>query len=708
MKKRLIGILAALTLCITALSGCIAGSQNLNNSLISNITVMAAEKESIGSVDTYISLEGSNVNINGKGAAVQDNKIVIAKGGTYSISGTLTDGQIVVNASNEEKVYLILNGVDITCSNSSAIYVKKSDKTIISMAEGTENKIRDGKEYVFEDENSDEPYAAIYSKSDLTIMGEGTLTVNGNYKEGITGKDALQIDGGTINVTSVDDGIKGRDSLIITDGTITVNSGNDGLKSNFDEEIQDGEEEKGYVLIEGGKINITSECDGIQGENNVYIKDGDIYIKSGGGSENAPEHTEEMPGRGMGGPGGRMGGPQGMAGKDGNMEPPTENHMQQNTDRPMEAANNTNTATAETSSESEESVSSKGIKAGTGIIVENGKINVDSCDDGIHSNDSVKIYGGAMEISSGDDGIHGDTLLEINDGTINVNKSYEGLEAETITINEGTIHVTASDDGINASGSSEESEITNKMQNINSSESGEKIQNNTATDSGQTKNRPQMPGGAMELSGTGVININGGYIIVNADGDGIDVNGSATMTGGTAIVYGPTNGGNGALDYDSAFEVTGGTLVAIGSVGMVQSPSDTSTENTLNITLSDMEAGSLIRIEDEEGNNVFTAAPPKKYSSVVICSPQINKDKTYKFYTGGTMNNAKEKDNIYEGGTYTKGTEVLSVKATDVITSAVQKGITARERGGGRGQGGSGFNRQHKMEYNITQNTEIN
>lgn len=747
MKKKLISILVSLTLCISALSGCSTTNNITTQATASKITVSAGESESVPKVDTYIEL-GEKVNVDGEGVSVDNNIVTINRGGTYSLSGKLEDGQIIVSASEIEKVYLVLNGVDITCSNTSAIYVKEAEKTIISLADNTENYIRDGANYELEDEN-DKRDAAIYSKDNLTFVGSGNLTVEGNYNDGITGKDDLKIEGGNIKVNAINDGIKGKDSLVVTGGNITVNSGQDGMKSNNDENT-----DKGYILIEGGTINITSGNDGIQGENNVYIRDGDVTINSGGGNGNGASHNE-MPSGGMGDM--RKPGEKDTANIDSSIE-----KMGANDNTSLE-----NTSDSESNETSEETTSDsyKGIKADSKIIIENGNFNIDSADDSIHTNDTIIIDGGTFNLSSGDDGIHANTLVEINSGTINVNKSYEGIEGETVTINDGKIYVKATDDGINVAGGTDTEaeemkaaqgggpmgenppskgemkgerpqfnannalDMQNGMSNIEGEkpEAGEVGQ---ANNQNQTQNgNNQMPGGnnseppsitnnkdsnnangndtqkpappsmentqggggpmGAESSGTGVLNINGGYTVVDADGDGLDANGAINMTGGTMIVYGPTNDGNGALDYDKEFNITGGVLVAAGSTGMAQTPSSTSTQYILNLTLSEQEANTLVRVEDENGNEVITIAPDKKFASFVISTPDLNKGSNYKVYTGGSVDGGNEENGVYTNCNYTKGTEVISTSISEIITSATQEGVTvSNSRGGGMNKNG--------------------
>ncbi len=223
----------------------------------------------------HITLNNDTATASGDGVAINGGVVTISKPGSYILSGSLTDGQIVVEVTKEEKVQLVLNGVDITCSNSAAIYVKSADKVSLTLVKDTVNKVKDGLSYTFAD-GEDEPNACIFSKDDLSINGEGTLQVEGNYNNGIATKNDLKIIGGTIQVTALNNGIKGKDSVCIMGGNITVDVDGDGIKS--DNEV---EAEKGYVYIYNGTINIDAAEDGIQAITAVTLKNGDITIDAG-------------------------------------------------------------------------------------------------------------------------------------------------------------------------------------------------------------------------------------------------------------------------------------------------------------------------------------------------------------------------------------------------------------------------------------------
>ncbi|MFR9070316.1 MAG: carbohydrate-binding domain-containing protein [Paraclostridium sp.] len=651
MNKKLLTTLCALSLTVSV-TGCSAKtntttSTNKNTTTVTNQTIDSTKSEELKEVDTYIEF-GDSINIKGEGAKVENNVVTITSAGTYSIKGELKDGQIVVSAGEEDKVQIQLNNANITSSNSAPIYVKSAKRVVIGLIEGTKNTITDGKNYVFEDDTTDEPNAAIFSKDDLTIIGTGSLVVNANYNNGITSKDDLKIEGGQITVNAVSDGLRGKDSITILDGKITIDAKEDGMKSSNNKDA-----EKGYIQIQGGTLNITAGQDGIQAETNAVISNGEINIVSGEGSKNSSSKNENW-------------------GNWGDKQPPEMKPPETQSPGMQPPDKNNTTATEET-----DSTSAKGIKATSNITISGGNINIDSSDDSIHSNDNIVINGGKIKASSGDDGVHADTKIEINGGDIDITKSYEGIESQSITINDGNINVVASDDGMNAGGG-----------NDNSSTSGRPGENN------------------FNSSSKCEIAINGGYTVLDARGDGIDANGSITITGGTTIVNGPENNGNGALDYDGSCNISGGILIAAGSAGMAQSPSLTSSQNSVNIALSSQQANIIIHIEDEKGNEVITFAPSKQYQSVVVSSPELKKGSTYTVSYGGTST-GKAKDGLYTGGKYSGGEKSTSFTVSESVTNLGSAGGDSMGGPGG-GKGGIKPDGNGSMQPPPTQNSMEN
>ena len=545
-----------------------------------------AKDHTVSSADAVaITLTGTSATVNGAGVTVSGSQITITTAGIYSLSGSLTDGQLIVNTTKDDTVKLIFNGVTIHNSANAAIDIIEADQVIVFLAEGTASHISDGASYVFPTADQDEPNAAFFSKADLTIDGPGSLTVDGNYNDGLASKDGLVITDGNITVTAADDGIRGKDYIVVKGGQLTVTAGGDGLKSDDEEDST-----RGYISIEGGQLTITAGGDGLQAETDILITSGDFHITTGGGSN------------------------------------------------------------ARLSSD----LSAKGIKAGVNLNIDNGTFTIDSADDALHSNGSLIINDGTFVISTGDDAMHADATLQVNGGQIAITQSYEGIESQVITLNGGDIHLISRDDGINVS-SGKDASGTNLPQ-------------------GQWgQGRPQGRGGpgqdAFAVSADAWLYINGGYIVVNSGGDGIDVNGSIAMTGGTVIVHGPTEQMNGALDCNGTFNVSGGFLVGVGSSGMAEAPDATSAQNSLLLNLNGtLRAGNLFHIETAAGDAILTFAPDKNIQSIVLSSAELARGVTYNVYYGGTATGTAQ-DGLYHGGAYTPGTAYTTFTVSSALTA---------------------------------------
>lgn len=636
-----------------------------------------------------ITLNGDSVTADDKNVEVDGSKVTITGAGTYVLSGTISDGQIVVDSDDKDSVRLVLNGAEITCSNSSAIWVKAGD-TIITLADGTENTLTDGAEYTTDSED-DEPKAAVYAKDDLTFNGSGSLTVNGNYKNRIQCKDALKFVSGTYTITAANNGLVGKDSVSIKDGTYTITSGGDGIKSTNTDET-----DKGYVIIDGGTFTITAEGDGIQAETLLRVNDGDFTITTGGGSENAVQKNGmggggpiggggQMPENGSGRPeDGRAPGnqeaessdgqsanadaaasdsnssagstdtntppekkdlPQGNGGQPG--EPPQNNTDNSNSDS-NGSADGSDTSDSDTSgnqmqpggtppdmnqqsSEEEDTTSTKGLKSYVELVATGGTFNIDSCDDALHSDNSVEVTDGTYTINTGDDGIHADKTLNISGGTIDIQQCSEGIEGFDIVINDGDIRVTASDDAINAAGESS----TDNSDTTADSETNKEQTDNSVSDSGNGQQTGQM-GGQMEAEDQGAtLTINGGSLYVNANGDGLDANGDILITGGNLTLHGPADGGNGTLDYASECKITGGTFAAVGSNGMIQNPSEDSEQPVICQSLdSQVESGTVIAVKDEDGNVITEIKTEKNVQWYAFSSSKLKVGKSYTICIG--------------------------------------------------------------------------
>ncbi|MBP7402099.1 MAG: carbohydrate-binding domain-containing protein [Clostridia bacterium] len=432
---------------------------------------------------TAIIFSGSTAAVDGSGATAMGGLVTIGLPGTYVLSGELTDGQVLVDTEADGVVRLVLNGADITSSDSAPIYILKAKKVVLILADGSENSLTDSEGFTYSDAAEEEPNATLFSKSDLTINGSGSLTVTARFNDAIATKDELRIAGGTIRIQAAGDGIRGRDFIAVRDGDIVIEAGGDGMKSTNDE---DGT--KGFIAIEDGRFTITAGEDGIQAETLVWVGDGEYAITTGGGSANAVIQTSQG---GWGIPGGQ------------------------------------------TSSTADDG-SAKGIKAGVSLVIDGGTWTIDSSDDSLHSNSSLRINGGELVIASGDDGLHADARLEINGGSIDLAKSYEGIESSVIVLSAGTVRVAASDDGINGSGGADASSVNGRPgQNMfeSSNASLEISGGYWYVDAG---------GDGIDINGT--IAMTGGTVVVNGptdNGNGpIDYIGSFDISGGLLVAAG--------------------------------------------------------------------------------------------------------------------------------------------------------------------------
>ena len=588
---------------------------------------------------------------------IDGDTITITEEGTYILSGSLTNGQIVVEAENA-KVQLVLDNADISCETSAAIYVKDADKVFITTTDGSTNTVCTSGEFEAIDDNNID--AAIFSKSDLTLNGAGSLEVTCGNGHGIVSKDDLVITSGEYVVDAGKHALSGKDSVRIAGGTFDLTAGKDGIHSeNTDEE------EKGFVYIENGSFTITSDGDGIDASYVVEIVDGNFDITAGGGYENGEVHTDNDMMGGAGNIGGQMpdgstsegnapsdmtppdgstgdgNAPSGMTPPDGStgdgnapsgMTPPDgstgDGNAPSGTTSPdgnngtdsttTTSATASSTDTAETS-DSDSSTSTKGIKADGALQILGGDYNINSADDAFHTNSTLEIRDGNMEIATGDDGMHADDALVISDGDINITESYEGIEGLTITIDGGNISIVSSDDGLNAAGGADSSGF-----------------GGMGTD--------------MFASNDDIwIEINGGYLYVLAGGDGVDSNGNLTINGGEVYIDGPSDGGNSAIDYgdNAAAYINGGTVVAVGSSDMVEAFDDSSEQAVMSVSVSAGSAGDEIKLLDSDGNELISFTAAKTYDSVIISTADLAQGETYTLVTGDNETTVEMTSSVY-------------------------------------------------------------
>ncbi len=536
-------------------------------------------------IDTYVILNDDATTIKGDGAAYADGRLTVSKAGVYSIKGTLTDGQIYIDTDDDSgKVKLYLEGVEIYCADSAPVYVAQAPKeTQLILAKGSENKLSDnGARTIADAQAEDKDFAAavIYSKDDLQIEGEGALSIEANFRKGIFSRDELQIKGGALTITAADDAIRGKDSVKIAGGTLKLQCGGDGIRTSS--------EEKGNISVSGGDITIESTQDCIQATGDISVSGGTFRLQSGGGYQEEIQ-TQESGSGFFGG---------------------------------FERKSTTGSA-------DDSSVSAKGIKADGNLAIAGGAFLLDCLDDALHAGANLAVSGGSFRIRTNDDAIHAEESVAIAGGAFEIDASYEGVEGNVVTISGGTFDITAQDDGINAASP----DAQNDMTFFRGLPDGAQPPQDDA-DGGRNGFGFRRQGGMEQPDESCVISVSGGAIRVNASGDGIDSNGNITVSGGTILVFGPTDDGNGSLDYTGSCIVTGGTLCAIGSAGMAQGVSDGSVAS-LTATGSFV-AGDTLTITDAQGAEMYAVRLEKQAAHLVLASEKLQSGSAYTLNVNGS------------------------------------------------------------------------
>ncbi|MFI6034087.1 carbohydrate-binding domain-containing protein [Streptomyces sp. NPDC051315] len=515
------------------------GTQNAATVLAANQEAHDGDLAWDASKAVDVRLSGTSASVDGEGAGVDGTTVTITAGGTYRLSGTLSDGRIVVDAP-DATVTLVLDGARISSSTSSALAATAVDHLVVVLADGTTNALSDTTSY----DDADDADAALFSAGDLTVGGGGSLTVRGSGNDGIASKDGLVIASGTLTVTAADDGIRGKDYLAVRDGTVTVTAGGDGLKADNAEDA-----DAGYVSVAGGTLKLTARGDGVDAATDLVVTGGRLTVGSGGGSGEQPS----------------------------------------------------------------EDASAKGLKARVIGVLEGGTVTVDASDDAVHSDGAVHVAGAAVTAASGDDGVHAEGDLVVDKGTLKVTSAVEAVEGGNIVVAGGAVSLVSSDDGVNASGGT-----------------------GTAQGDGFGGGGRGGGGGGGD-AGDYKLTVTGGTLVVDSEGDGLDSNGTAEITGGTVVVNGPQQGGNGALDVNGTLTVSGGTLLAAGSAGMAVTPGEDSAQGWLSATLDTaVPAGTTLHIVDADGRVVATYATSKQIQNVVYSSSAVKSGEEYRIHSGGS------------------------------------------------------------------------
>lgn len=563
---------------------------------------------------TLVTLTDSSATAKGKytGYEIDGTDVSITAAGTYVFSGDCDNGSITVK-KGVTGVTIVLNGLTLTNDDSAAITLNKTAEASLIAAAGTTNTVADT-------EGSNDENAAVKVKSgaSLSIGGTGTLTVDGNAKNGIKGAaDAvITVAEVKLNINAANDGLSCDDELNITGGTLSITAGGDAVKASPDTGDTENPDTTslGNVTISGGTLTLNATEDGIQADGDLTISGGTFHVKTNGG------HTTAL---------------------------------------------------------TDDSASCKGFKAGKTLTVTGGTLTVDSADDALHANADVSITGGTLTLATGDDGVHADNDLVIGakgsssttTPKISITASYEGLEGTTVNVYSGDIDVAASDDGVNAA-SSQLGERSDKYAiNI----AGGDLYIDAGSDGLDSNNDISMTGGKVEVYGAdammdaaidydGTFTLSGGtlfgagmeptagtqaYIAVGetspsggmgggphgqGGGQGMTPPGDANGTNGNPPT--PPTDANGSQMTPPDFSGNGGTppeKPSDNGQGGQQGGAPANRESALGI-----KEGSVITVQNSSGKTLCTATALGSMSSVIFSSADIKEGETYTVLVDGT------------------------------------------------------------------------
>lgn len=565
---------------------------------------------------TLVTLTDSSATAKGKytGYEIDGTDVSITAAGTYVFSGDCDNGSITVK-KGVTGVTIVLNGLTLTNDDSAAITLNKTAEASLIAAAGTTNTVADT-------EGSSDENAAVKVKSGaaLSIGGTGTLTVDGNAKNGIKGAaDAvITVAEVKLNINAVNDGLSCDDELNITGGTLSITAGGDAVKASPDTGDTENPDTTslGNVTISGGTLTLNATEDGIQADGDLTISGGTFHVKTNGG------HTTAL---------------------------------------------------------TDDSASCKGFKAGGALTVTGGTLTVDSADDALHANTDITISGGTLTLATGDDGVHADNDLVI--GTkgasststprINITASYEGLEGTTVNVYSGDIDVVASDDGVNAASST----LGEHSDKYAISIAGGDLYIDAGSDGLDSNNDINITGGKVEVYGAdammdaaidydGTFTLSGGtlfgagmepsagtqaYIAVgetspSGGGMGGGPNGQGGDQGMTppGAANGTTDGNrptpptdaNGSQMTPPDFSGNGGTppeKPSDNGRGGQPGGAPANRESALGI-----KEGSVITVQDSSGKTLCTATALGSMSSVIFSSADIKEGETYTVLVDGT------------------------------------------------------------------------
>lgn len=558
---------------------------------------------------TLVTLTDSSATAKGKytGYEIDGTDVSITAAGTYVFSGDCDNGSITVK-KGVTGVTIVLNGLTLTNDDSAAITLNKTAEASLIAAAGTTNTVADTA-------GSNDENAAVKVKSGaaLAISGTGTLTVDGNAKNGIKGAaDAvITVAEVKLNINAANDGLSCDDELNITGGTLSITAGGDAVKASPDTGDTENPDTTslGNVTISGGTLTLNATGDGIQADGDLTISGGTFHVKTNGG------HTTAL---------------------------------------------------------TDDSASCKGFKAGGALTVTGGTLTVDSADDALHASTDVTISGGTLTLATGDDGVHADNDLVIgakgasstSTPRINITASYEGLEGTTVTVYSGDIDVVASDDGVNAASST----LGERSDKYAISIAGGDLYIDAGSDGLDSNNDINITGGKVEVYGAdammdaaidydGTFTLSGGtlfgagmepsagtqaYIAVGETSPSGGMGGGPNGQGGGQGMT-PPGDANGTTDGNRPTPPNfSGNTSTDGTFTPPTKPSGGKADGKPSGNLPNRESalgikkGSVITVQDSSGKTICTATARGSMSSVIFSSADIKEGETYTVLVDGT------------------------------------------------------------------------
>ena len=675
MKKKLLSVLLIASLLVLVLSGCslggtaategqsnaagATGTASAADDPLATVEVKDAEEEKV-EIEGDFSIEGSETGVTREG-----NLYTITEAGTYTLSGNLAEGRIVVTVPDDGEVTLLLSGVSLSSSENAVIWATEAGKLTVKCAENTYNEVNDLREAKSEDDDT-QGAGAITAFCDLNVTGKGSLVVTGSYNNGIHTKDDLKIKNVTLKVTAPNNALKGNDSVTVESGDlILISTGGDGIKTE-NSDISSKGNQRGTIALEGGTIAIYAVCDGLDASYDVTIAEGvTLSVKTANYSEYSGEVVASsavemhlIVSSSAYSSSYRYAAYFTKSGDDAGVWADATYDMMVRSGRTQYYAlklsipsGYTSVAFCRFASGTANSLSGCDAKTATvGVNTSMNAYQIKTVSSGSMTGDWVNLstssggpggpgggpgggQGNTEKTTYSAKGIKADNDIVISGGSISISAMDDGIHANygdalengsvgqgNVTVAGGIIEIVSADDGIHA-----DNVLSIEGGTISVVKSYEGLEANAVQIKGGTTTVQASDDGVNAAkcgsASTPSINVSGGSLYVttaSGDTDGIDSNGTYTQTGGFVLIRGGSSSGNvsGSLDADGSVKVTGGTIVALG--GICELPASSSCP-VVKMQRKTFSAGEYV-LKTSGGDVIASFTLNASYSSCWICS----------------------------------------------------------------------------------------